>query len=55
MILLLGSTRGREAGPMLQKKLGTKLDIISTFKPNAPKVKDLKKLVKTLPSNIIML
>jgi hypothetical protein len=50
-ILLLGSSHGREIGPMLQENLGTKFDTVSIFKPNAPLEKvaeDLGKLGKGL-------
>jgi hypothetical protein len=49
--LLLGSSRGREIGPMSQENLGTKFDICSIFKPNAPLAKaaeDIKNFNKDL-------
>jgi hypothetical protein len=48
-ILLLGSSHGRDIGPMLKENLGTKFDMVSIFKPNVPLakvVKDLGKLGK---------
>jgi hypothetical protein len=49
-ILLLGSSHGREIGPMLQENLGTEFDVCSIFKPNTPlaKVVDIGKLGKGL-------
>jgi hypothetical protein len=50
-ILLMGSSHGREIGPMLEESLGIKFDIVSIFKPNAPLekvVEDLGKLGKGL-------
>jgi hypothetical protein len=41
-ILLLGSSHGREIGPMLPENLGTKSDMGSIFKPNAPLAKALE-------------
>jgi hypothetical protein len=35
-ILLLGSSHGRDIGPMLQKHLATEYEVTSIFKPNAP-------------------
>jgi hypothetical protein len=34
--LLLGSSHGRKIGPVLQESLGTKVDVCSIFKLNAP-------------------
>jgi hypothetical protein len=48
-ILLLGSSHGREVGPMLQEHLGNEYAVTSIFKPNAPLpnvVEDLRKLGK---------
>jgi hypothetical protein len=48
-ILLLGSSHDRKIGPMLQENLGTKFDMCSIFKPNAPLAKvveDIRKLGK---------
>jgi hypothetical protein len=48
---LLGSSHGRGIGPMLQENLGSKFDICSIFKPNAPLanvVENLGKLGKDL-------
>jgi hypothetical protein len=48
-ILLVGSSHGREVGPMLQKHPGTEYVVTSIFKPNAPLAnvaEDLRKLVK---------
>jgi hypothetical protein len=45
----LGSSYGREIGPMLKESLGRGFDIVSIFKPNAPlanTVEDLGKLGK---------
>jgi hypothetical protein len=44
-ILLLGSSNGREIGPMLNEHLGTVYEVTSIFKPNAPfvNVEDLGK------------
>ena len=50
-ILLLGSSHGREIGPMLKEGLGDRFDIVSIIKPNAPLanvVEDLGKLGKDL-------
>jgi hypothetical protein len=50
-ILLLGSSHGREIGPMLKESLGKGFDIVSIFKPTAPLanvVEDLGKLGKDL-------
>jgi hypothetical protein len=50
-ILLLGSSHGRDIGPMLQKHLGTEYEVTSIFKPNAPLenvVEDLANLRKDL-------
>jgi hypothetical protein len=47
-ILLLGSSRGRDIGHMLQEKLGTEYGVTSIFKPSAP-------LAKTSPSKIVLL
>jgi hypothetical protein len=49
-IYLLGSSYGRGIGPMLQENLGSKFDICSIFKPNAPpaNVEDLGKFGKDL-------
>jgi hypothetical protein len=47
---VLGSSHGREIGPLLQENLGTKFDV-STSKPNAPLAKvveDLEKLCKDI-------
>jgi hypothetical protein len=38
-ILLLGSSHGREIGPMLKESLGKGFDIVSILKPNAPLAK----------------
>jgi hypothetical protein len=49
--LLLGSSHGKEIGPMLQENLGTKFEVHSIFKPNAPLVyvfEDMQKLGKGL-------
>jgi hypothetical protein len=49
-ILLLGSSHGKDIGPMLQGELRTKFDICSIFKPNAPLAKvveDVGKLGKS--------
>ena len=35
-ILLLGSSHGRNIGPLLQNHLGTEYEVTSIFKPNAP-------------------
>jgi len=46
---LLGSSDGREVGPMLQEHLGTEYVVTSIFKPNAPLanvIEDLRKLGK---------
>jgi hypothetical protein len=47
-ILLLGSSIDMEIGPTLEENLGTKFDVCSIFKPNAPlaKVADIGKLGK---------
>ena len=37
-ILLLGSSHGRDIGPMLQKHLCSEYEVTSVFKPNAPLV-----------------
>jgi hypothetical protein len=50
-ILLLGSSHGRDIGPMLQTHLGTEYEVTSIFKPNAPLenvVEDLANLGKDL-------
>jgi hypothetical protein len=50
-ILLLGSSHARGIGPMLKENLGSKFDICSIFKPNAPLenvVEDIGKLGKDL-------
>jgi hypothetical protein len=50
-ILVLGSSHGREIGPMLQEHLGTDYEVTSIFNPNAPLanvVEDLGKLGKNL-------
>jgi len=35
-ILLLGSSHGRDIGPLLQNHLGTEYEVMSIFRPNAP-------------------
>jgi hypothetical protein len=45
-ILLLGSSHGRDIGPMLKENLGTKFYIVSIFKPNAPLAKVVEDLGK---------
>jgi hypothetical protein len=45
-ILLLGSSHGRDIGPMLKENLGNKFDIVSIFKPNAPLAKVVEDLGK---------
>ena len=49
-ILLLGSSHGRDIGPMLQEHLGTEYEVTSIIKPNAPleNVEDLENLGKDL-------
>ena len=50
-IVLLGSSHGRNIGPMLQEKLGTEYIVTSIFKPNAPLanvIEDLGNLGKDL-------
>jgi hypothetical protein len=50
-ILLLGSSHGRDIGPMLQKHLGFEYEVTSTFKPNAllaNVIEDLENLSKDL-------
>jgi hypothetical protein len=50
-VKLLGSSHGREIGPMLKESLGERFDIVSIIKPNAPLanvVEDLGKLGKDL-------
>lgn len=57
-ILLLGSSNGREIGPMLNEHLGTEYEITSIFKSSVPlvNVEDLGKLGKmTLSSELILL
>jgi len=34
--MLLGSSHGRDIGPMLQKHLGTEYEVTSVFNSNAP-------------------
>jgi len=38
-IVLVGSSHGREMGTMLQENLGSKFEVCSIFKPNAPLAK----------------
>jgi len=57
-ILLLGSSHGRNIGPLLQNHLGTEYEVMSIFKPNAPLeniVEDLENLRKDLTKKTILL
>jgi len=50
-IVLLGSSHGKGMGPMLQENPGSKFEVYSIFKPNAPLAKvveDVRKLGKDL-------
>jgi glycerol dehydrogenase-like iron-containing ADH family enzyme len=50
-IVLLGSSYGKGMGQMLQENLGSKFEVFSIFKPNAPLanvVEDVRKLSKDL-------
>jgi hypothetical protein len=50
-IVLLGSSRGRGMGQMIQENLGSKFEVCSIFKPNVPLaivVEDVRKLGKDL-------
>jgi hypothetical protein len=50
-ILLLGSSRGWDIGPLLQKHLGSEYEVTSVFKPSAPLatvIEDLQNLSKDL-------
>jgi len=57
-ILLLGSSHGRNTGPLLQNHLGTEYEVMSIFKPNVPLeniVEDLENFGKDLTKKTILL
>jgi hypothetical protein len=57
ILLLLGSSNGREIGPMVQENLGTKYDMCSIFKPSDPHAKvveDIGKICKGLTKIILL-
>jgi glycerol dehydrogenase-like iron-containing ADH family enzyme len=50
-IVLFGNSHGRGMGPMFQENVGSKFEVYSTYKPNAPLAKvdeDVRKLGKDL-------